>query len=590
MFFFLPYKNSGNAGPTGLCLLDSADQPCTAWNTLHIYPGRQRLESFDTPAGRLFLLGDPVWEDRNTLVQRIWASGKTGPLDESHLYEHARGHYYWFLLQANGIQIGNSFGAIFPVYYHTGDGAVLVSSSSFYLAEQTHAETLERRNLLERLLFNYPLFGSTWWQGIRLLQAHRHLKVDHTGAREEGRFAISDYFGSGQQSSRQRLNQLTRLFEEEARLFLPDAPFGISYTGGFDGRTLVATALHAGRDNFLTYSFGRPGASDLRFPEAQARARGIPYVPILLDEKYLEGPALESALAFMKLTEYNGNYGRPHYHYAARQLSGMVDYILTGNFGSELFRALHQPGVMMTECLIGVFGAGNEAWKDTLVQTAENWAPGLFRQELDALIADLEDYLNPMKTWEPNHRFYQFVFQEIFRKYFGPELVMQSHYLNNRTPFLTLRFFRELNETIWSGVHSRLFEKMKNKRLKGQMFYAAYLQRTDRQLYRQQTSKGYSPADVLEPWRLPLLFGRVLRQKLIRKEEADSNSVETFLDRHRRALAPQRVGGATHPNDIAALLRQAAGPGDLERKICGYSIAAGWEAAGTVTQFNTTGI
>lgn len=577
MFFYLDYRYPADTARVGVHVHAPTERGFAGANLLHLQPGAQRLESVDTPGGRLLLLGDPVYTPGALAPEKI--SRAAGKIDETALYQQIRGHYTWFLLHTGGLCCGGSFGAIFPVYYFQDAGRVVLSSSSFFLAEQVQASVRDRRNLLERLLFNYPFFQSTWWEGIHLLDTHRHLRIDHRGVAFAGQFELNAHFGTGEHRSARHLTQLTEAFDEECRLFLPDSAFGISFTGGFDGRTLVAAALRAGRNDFMTYSFGRPDASDVTFPARQTQKLGLQYWPILLDNAYVEHHALRSALNFMRLTEYNGNFGRPHYEYAARLLSERVGYILTGNFGSELFRAMHQPGVMMSEALIEVFSTPGNAWKDALVRHTANWGGDFFRTELDALIADLERYLAQMAGWLPNQKFYNFVFHEIFRKYFGPELVMQSHYLNNRTPFLSLPFFRALNGTVWSGLHSNLFEKQKNKRLKGQLFYSEYLYRADKRLYRQPTGKGYSPADVREIWRRPLLLGRVALQKFVRREEADSNAVEAFFERYQPNLYDP-AAAATDPVLLGSgLYGSSHNQADMEKTIKRYSIVAGWIAA-----------
>ena len=276
----------------------------------------------------------------------------------------------------------------------------------------------------------------------------------------------------------------------------------------------------------------------------------------------------------MRLTEYNGNLGRPHYRYAAEALSEKTRYIATGNFGSELFRALHIPGVMMSRPLIDVFSAPDDSWKDILRAETAIWGRDTFAEETDALIADLEAYLRQSEGMDPNHRFYIFVFGEIFRKYFGPELIMQSHFLNNRTPYLNLHFFKALNQTIWSGVHSRLFEKMKSKRMKGQLFYATFLRHADRLLYTLPTTKGYSPADVYEPWRMPMLAGGVLTRKYLKKD--------AFFSRYHRAISGEWNAAEMPSPEIRAMLAGApseiSGGKYFEKWIKLYSILYGWHA------------
>ena len=587
MFFYLEYRPADNRDIRVGLLAGAENLPETPETAqLYIRPGKQRLITLDVAGGKFLLLGDPVIAPGNNVAGRIVSA--TGKIDLEVLYEDIKGHYYWFYLPSEArstrLFCGNSFGAIYPVY-HASDGTnVLICSASFLLAEKTGADERDKQNLLERLLFNYPFFNSGWWKGVRLLEAHRYLQIGSSGASIGGDFEISNYFGAPSDSDRDSLPELAELFQKETELFFPGEEFGISLTGGFDGRTLVAAAKKA-RRQFFTYSFGHPDSTDVSMPAQQAARLRIPYYPIFLDERYVAGHSLQSAYDFMRLTEYNGNFGRPHYHYAAGNLAEKTGHILTGNFGSELFRALHLPGVMMSDCLIRVFSSPDDSWKDFIRQKAETWDTHFFREETDALIAGIEQYLGRMQGWEANHKFYYFVFNEIFRKYFGPELVMQSAYLNNRTPYLNLHFFKALNHTIWSGVHARLFEKVKSKRMKGQKFYATFIRQADPALYQLKTNKGYSPADVLERWRLPLLAGRVVWHKYLNNKEIDDNSVHAFIQRFHRQIAEGiRIGSPDFFRDkMERSFEEIHEERNIESLVKFYSIAAGWAEAGKNT-------
>ena len=578
MYFYLDFHFDAGNGVEVRELEEGQTRDSGTRNVLYLRRGKQRLQSRHLPWGRLIIMGDPVFRYEEDWAERLFR--KPEQIDEDLLYEEVMGHYYWFFLGSGGMCCGSSFGAVFPVYYHRTGKRSVISSSSFELAEGVIPGARDQRNLLERFLFNYPFFNSTWWTGIKLLDAHRYLKIGPGGMDIRGDFDLSRYFGSVEDDSREGLKKLAVLFREEICRFFPDAPFGISLTGGFVGRTLVAAARNAGRE-FFTYSFGRPGASDIVLPAAQSQKLGIPYLPLFLDRKYLEEEALQSAFSFLRLSEYNGNLGRPHYHYATEKLAKRTDYILTGNFGSELFRAMHLPGVMMSRMLIRLFSSQDDSWKDALADEVRSLHPGAFDEERDALISDLEGYLAKMQGWEANHRFYFFIFNEIFRKYFGPELIMQHHYFNNRTPYLNLSFFRALNRTVWAGLHSRLFEKKKNKRLKGQMFYATFIKETDRPLYRMGTNKGYGPADLLDPWRLPMLAGKVLLKKISGAEE-DENNVAAFFQGQHELLLGRIQAAASHPvirRGIDRSVQEIPRGERLAEWIKFYSIAAGWEAA-----------
>ena len=66
-----------------------------------------------------------------------------------------------------------------------------------------------------------------------------------------------------------------------------------------------------------------------------------------------------------------------------------------------------------------------------------------------------------------NQQFYVIVYEEIFRKYFGSEMVNQFRYIKNRTPFLDIDFLRSIFKTKLAGIHSDLFERNPMKRYKG---------------------------------------------------------------------------------------------------------------------------
>ena len=499
--------------------------------TLQLESGCQERVRFDLgPNERIEFLGDPVFRDRGALPRSIL--GPDGLVDADKLFDQVPGHYYWFHWRGNDLECGSSFCGILPVFHRSANGRTDISSSAFLIARAHGLVADDRGYLLERRLFNYPLFDRTPWTSIRLLPAHSKLVATTDGLKTQRYFAIEDHFGQGDRSSAKDMDELCEVFEQECDLQLPQNGFALSFTGGFDGRTLLGAALKLGRTGFSTYGFGRPGESDITLPEKQARELGVAYAPILLDDRYLKEDALASALAFMELSDHAGNLGRPHYHYAARKLSGPHTHLVTGNFGSELFRALHAPGALMTEHLVNVFGRADGMWRPALM----NAAGSEFATEARGLVESIETHLASASHLNASQRFYRYVFDDMFRKYFGPEVMVQGHFLRNRTPFLSFRFVRALHRTAWAGVHSRLFEMDKIRRVKGQVFYAEYLRRACPALYRMPTNKGYAPPDVAERWRLPLLAAKFAWKRFAAPERMDSNSIIAFYHLHRNAI------------------------------------------------------
>lgn len=120
--------------------------------------------------------------------------------------------------------------------------------------------------------------------------------------------------------------------------------------------------------------------------------------------------------------------------------------------------------------------------------------------------------------------------------------------------------------------------------MKGQMFYATFIRRSDKKMYGLGTNKGYSPADVLEPWRLPLLAGKVVWHKYINHREIDDNSVHAFIQRNCTQISKQIL--ADYPPFIQTNLKRSfeeiLREVNVEKWVKFYSIAAGWDAAGTI--------
>ncbi len=545
--------------------------------TMKVEPGCQVHRSFPLAHGaRLELLGDPIIRDAGSMANAIM--DKHGALDLGRLFTEVPGHYYWFLWSGDVLECGSSFSAILPAYHCAVNGRIDICSSSFHLAREHALLADDRSYLLERELFNYPLFQRTPWKAIQLLPTNSKLMVRANKVTLERSFAIEEHFGDGSNSSIAALDELCDVFKSECDLQLPRERFALSFTGGFDGRTLLGAALALDRKDFYTYSFGNAGESDLTLPEEQARALGITHLPILLDDAYLKEHAFRSAIAFMTLSDHNGNLGRPHYHFAAQRLATTTATIITGNFGSELFRAMHNPGVMISSMLIRIFQDPDGPWQEDLLAEA---GPE-FQREAAQLISEIEEYLRSTEGLDLSGRFYRFVFEEVFRKYFGPEIIVQSHFLRNRTPFLSLRFIQALHGTVWAGVHARLFEQNKLRRMKGQVFYAAFLRRAEPRLYSMPTNKGYTPAEVLEHWKLPMLAAKVGLKQLFPKREEDSNAMASFHRMHYQALAAHYGS-----NDLRGPLSDEDDHGaDRIRKLSNHGA---WHAALKVNEVVPTG-
>ena len=63
-----------------------------------------------------------------------------------------------------------------------------------------------------------------------------------------------------------------------------------------------------------------------------------------------------------------------------------------------------------------------------------------------------------------------FIFEEVFRKYFGAEMVNQYIHLKNRTPFLDAEFMKIILGTGYAGVYSNFLRRTPLKDTRDRFF------------------------------------------------------------------------------------------------------------------------
>ncbi len=489
-------------------------------------------------AGNILVAVGDLIPPRAGQAPRRFLEGLVDDFDYSRVLE-AAGFFYLvhYTAARRQIRIMSGFCGILPVYYVHGDGVCRVATTSGAL--HPYGGKVNGVYLAERILFNYPLTTNTLFENIRRLPAHTSLVIDENGVKEHRFFQASALFSPAPRPHRAAMDDLSDLFIDEGRRFIPAEPYLVSFTAGFDGRTLLGMSQYFGEQPRL-YSFGTKQAIDIRLPCRQAEELGFNYTPIFLDGEAYQAASLCSGQHMIELSSGEANFARAHYHYAAEKFSAGNRYVLTGNFGSELFRAFHQVGVMCSKWLYLIFLEDEKTIAEQLLQAPE-WAlldDSVSKKEVvEAIVEDIrQQEWFTAKALTLNQRFYVFVLEEMFRKYFGPEIVMQFHYLTNRAPYLSYIFVRALFETDLGGGYSDFFEHNKLKRMRGQLFYAHLLRKTSPELYRMPTGKGYRPADLLEwtGW-VKLLQGYVAKRMQKGADSGDAFGVESAYRRNKAA-------------------------------------------------------
>lgn len=437
------------------------------------------------------------------------------------------GHYYFLLMNKfkDEIFIGNSMFSILPIYYFINKEKIVVSDNAVRMAKYLNLHDISKRFILETILFNYPLFNDSLFEGIKFLPANSFIKYSKLGMDIFKHTEIQDHFSVSPIPWRKSTVDIRDKFLSAVRKYLPEEKYVHVLTGGFDGRTLVSTGLYYNKD-FSCYSFGTPDSKDIRIASQLASKVKNPFIGIQLTSEYIKNDSYNCGEEFIYNSSGTATFARAHYLYSAKRLASDYQHVITGNFGSEIFRAAHIAGAVVSSNLYALFDSEHpEEGLRKVVNSREFQClnSSTYKIQLESLKEDimyLPCYNNSLSGLTKNQRFYIFVFEEIFRKYFGAEMVNQFRYIKNRTPFLDIGFLKEIFKTELAGIHSDFFEHNPFKRYKGQVLYAHIIKKAYPEFGKMITDKGYKPNDLLHlPGNFNIAKGYL--NKIIRKSTSE---------------------------------------------------------------------
>lgn len=438
-------------------------------------------------------------------------------MDLADWLQTAKGNFIVIVLKSDKVQIASSLFGVLPVFFTERENLLLISDRIEHIAELDNSElSLSKENILERLFFNYSITNRTLISSIYQFPVNTICSYEDKVLKYQKVVDIFSFYKSQPESLKTSRKRLVKLFAEQVQKYLPKESYASAFTSGFDGRCVVAAGLKGNRQ-FGTFSFGTSKASDVYIPKLAAKANDFRYECILLDQAYLEQEFAENAEEMVLESHGMSTISRAHYRYGAKHLKKNYRYLLSGNFGSELFRSAHLDGVMTSKLFYHWL---KEDLPESLAALKKQFPElsylndGEFGEAYQKLSADLALKKKSIPDIPLNAQLYFFMWSETIRNYFGPELTMQQNYIYHRSPFLDFTFFKALQKTEFSGAYGNFRERNLLKRMKGQLFYAYYLKSTHKGLFRALTGKGYKPSDLLN------VFGllRIAASKLTKKK------------------------------------------------------------------------
>lgn len=455
----------------------------------------ESLKNLETDEVVLQLWGDPIGYE-------VLADLET--LSAKDILEKVSGHFYYILHERknNAFSIGNSVFGLLPLYYSQEGQRVFFSNDPVTIATQLTNTTISKRFILENVLFNYPLFDTSCFEEVKLLAVNSCVEVRSTKVEMKSLLHIEDLFERKPEAWVKSLDRIANSFLKEVKKYFPNEAYSVSLTGGFDGRTLAASSIYH-KQRINTYCFGKSGSKDVSISNALASVAKLQHQHIALESNYIEQYSFSLGKSFIKNSAGTASFSRAHYLYSAEQLKHQTKYIVTGNFGSEIFRAAHISGVLVSPNLYSLFKAESYELAIKGLSECKEWGVlnrNEFQKEWLLLCGDLKKLIcfdANYNRFTRNQQFSILLYNEVIRKYFGAELMNQYRSVINRTPFLDLNFLKELFKTELSGIHSDFFTNNPFKRFKGQVTYAHIISKAFPQFNEVITDKGYKPGQLL---------------------------------------------------------------------------------------------
>lgn len=410
-----------------------------------------------------------------------------------------KGLFILISISNDSFQIYSSLFGILPIYFTLNYKTI---SNSIELIKEIEVlpSKINKQFILESYLFNYSFSDKTYIDNIKRLDAFSGIIYKNGNVIIEKYENILNWFTNEPLNGRKYLKEIAELFIQQTKQYYSQDNNSVSFTSGFDGRSIVSVGLLYNKI-FETFSWGSSDNEDVKIPFLNAKELNLKYQYYdLLEPKYIES-YYDISKKMTKLTGCFNGFLYPHFLYGAFNEKNNSNTLIAGYGGSELFRALHIQGAITSKDLVRIFTEPDDyALKKQLWESYKlNFLiKDEFKYEFETLFEEILTYRKKNKIfYSRNHFFYNYIFSEVFRKVFGSLSVAQFSEINVRIPYLDYDFVVALLKTDLAGCNNDFFIHNPFKRLKGQRLYAEIIKQSNPIIYKQYTGKGYRPCDLL---------------------------------------------------------------------------------------------
>ncbi len=475
--------------------------------------------------GTLYVFGDFINSDEVIELDR--------PFQHADVLQW-KGNFNFIYCYQGEVYTGCSNFSLLPLYYRLESNEIIISNRLVYFKSLKLKPS--KSYLLERLIFNYSITNQTLFSGVHSLPSFHLLTFESGFPKLRSYLDWEALITEKPMSIEEAKTDVVDQFISTAKAYFPEEDFHCAFTSGFDSRTIFALAQKFAVGKTTGFSFGSANSDDVVFPRELCKKYKWKFDSIVLDQDYLRSEYSKCADKMVVQSEGLSSLSRAHYAFAANYIASKSAYFISGNFGSELFRAVHSDGAITSSLL---FDWIEGKFPDTLEALLAQYPKFQFLTDPDWQLAfeDLKYRLEHQSLKiKGDHdlgiKMYYWVWLVAIPNYFGGEMLMQQHYVRHRTPFADFEFFKFIQATDFSGAYEDFKQQNLLKRMRGQKFYPYLLESLRSPLLLETTGKGYKPIDIIDFKRYAnLALGKFFRSSHI--ENQDPFLSKAALDQHK---------------------------------------------------------
>lgn len=480
------------------------------------------------------------------------------------LFEQLSGNFNVVIFYTNNkkIKVINSRLGLYPLYYYYKDNEIMISTRLGVFRDIFGASCMNNAVVMQVCLYNYPVASSTVLKDVFLLPAASILTFSKNELKIRNYWNIEAELEnhSGFMNFSNSLDALDDVLDRIIRKKVTqNEKIGISLTGGWDGRLILAYALkYVSPDKILLYSHGTPDAPDVSLPLRTSEKLNYHYVPILLNDPAYLQEQLNWAAETVKYSDGARQVSRLHYLYNMSVLRNEhgIKQIISGIGGSNLLKSSNlYPCDVFNKYVIELIESDN--LENTLTEhykkiTAFN--PQLFESvDLNAFKSSFNDetFRKIQNIKNSDYRFIHYLIAEIERKYFGAELQSYKHLIKNYSPFFDDEFISTVARTIF-------FKPGASKGLVKSHFisllYAKLTIRNNKSLAKEPTDRGFSMYEVANPLLFPIMSYKYFRNRSkYKKIKQNYFNTKDIVNRYAKMCYIQVGGISGNANQINKL-------------------------------------